>query len=134
MQKYISKTDKTDIRYFELDVNVSDWIDLDKYQLMTEDEIDRHENPEKYLTEEERIQLQRERMPILKPMDFDLKLNKFGLYQQVQDFIKTDIELSIAYNRALYFSRTDLFIEKARIALNLTNEEVDQMWQEPLKF
>ena len=53
MQKYI-KTDLSEIRYFEDDVNVSDWIDLNEYQLMTDDEIDRHENPEKYLSDIEK--------------------------------------------------------------------------------
>lgn len=51
MQKYISKTNITEIRYFEDGVNVSDWIDLNEYRLMTDEEIDRHENPEKYLSD-----------------------------------------------------------------------------------
>ena len=43
MQKYISKIDETEIRYFEDDVNVGDWIDLMQYRLMTESEIKKHE-------------------------------------------------------------------------------------------
>lgn len=127
MQKYI-KNDLSEIRHFEGDVSVSDYIDLNQYRLMTEDEVDRHENPEKYLSDEEKAQLNREIMPTLTPIEFDIKLNNAGLYNAVQELIKDNFELRIAYNRATFFSRTDPFIDQARIALNLTDEQVDEMW------
>ena len=95
---------------------------------MTESEIDQHINPEKYLSGEEKAQLNRERMPILSPIEFDIKLNNAGLYDAVQDLIKDNFELRIAYNRATFFSRTAPFINQARIALGLTDEQVDEMW------
>ena len=67
-------------------------------------------------------------MPTLTPIEFDIKLNNAGLYDAVQDLIKDSFELRIAYNRATFFSRTDPFIDQAQIALNLTNEQVDEMW------
>ena len=73
-------------------------------------------------------QLNRERMPTLTPIEFDIKLNNAGLYDTVQDLIKDNFELRIAYNRATSFSRTASFIDQARIALNLTDEQVDAMW------
>ena len=127
MQKYI-KNDFSEIRYFEDDVIVGEWIDLSEYRLMTEDEIDKHENPEKYLSDEEKAHLNRQNMPTLTPIEFDIKLNNAGLYDAVQDLIKDNFNLRIAYNRATYFSRTDPFIDQARIALGLTNEQVDAMW------
>lgn len=127
MKKYI-KTDLSEIRYFEDDVNVSDWIDLNEYRLMTDEEIDRHENPEKYLSDEEKAQIKRESMPTLTPIQFDIKLNSAGLYDAVQELIKYNFELRIAYTRATFFSRTDPFVDQARIALNLTDEQVDEMW------
>lgn len=95
---------------------------------MTDDEIDRHIHPEKYLSDEEKAQLNRDRMPTLTPIEFDIKLNNAGLYDTVQDLIKDSFELRIAYNRATFFSRTAPFIDQARIALNLTDEQVDEMW------
>ena len=95
---------------------------------MTKTEVDMHENPEKYLSDEEKAQLAREIMPILTPIEFDIKLVDSGLYDQVQDLISKDIKLKIAYIRATFFSRTDPFIDQARIALNLTDEQVDEMW------
>lgn len=74
------------------------------------------------------IEFNRKNMPTLKPIDFDIKLVDAGLYNQVQDLIKADIKLKIAYTRATFFSRTDPFIDQARIALNLTDEQVDEMW------
>ena len=127
MQKYI-KTDLSEIHYFEDDVNVGDWIDLTQYRLMTDEEIGHHENPEKYLSDEEKAQLNRQNMPTLTPIQFDIKLNNAGLYDAVQELIKDSFELRIAYNRAIFFSRTDPFIDQARIALNLTDEQVDEMW------
>lgn len=54
---------------------------------MTDDEVDRHVNPEKYLSDEEKAQLNRERMLTLTPIEFDIKLIDAGLYDQVQKAI-----------------------------------------------
>ena len=74
------------------------------------------------------LQLQRQSIPRLTPIEFDIKLNNAGLYDAVQELIKDKFELRIAYNRASFFSRTDPFIDQARIALGLTDEQVDAMW------
>ena len=73
-------------------------------------------------------QFKRQNMPTLTPIEFDIKLVDAGLYDQVQELIASDIKLKIAYTRATFFSRTDLFIDQARIALGLTDEQVDEMW------
>ena len=67
-------------------------------------------------------------MPTLSPIEFDIKLNNNGLYDAVQELIKDNFEMRIAYNRATFFSRTASFVDQARIALNLTDEQVDAMW------
>ena len=113
---------------FEADGSQDDYITKAMVK-MSDDEVDRHVNPEKYLSDNERLQLARERMPRLTPIEFDIKLNNAGLYDAVQDLIKDKFELRIAYNRATFFSRTDPFIDQARIALNLTDEQVDTIWE-----
>ena len=95
---------------------------------MTESEIDQHINPQKYMSDEEKLQLVRQQMPQLAPIEFDIKLNNAGLYDVVQELIKDNFEMRIAYNRATFFSRTASFVDQARIALNLTDEQVDEMW------
>ena len=74
------------------------------------------------------VEFNRKNMPALTPIEFDIKLVDAGLYDQVQGLIQSDVKLKIAYTRATFFSRTDLFIDQARIALGLTPEQVDEMW------
>ena len=74
------------------------------------------------------LQLQRQSMSRLTPIEFDNKLVDAGLYDQVQSLVQSDINLKIAYTRATFFSRTDPFIDQARVALGLTDEQVDAMW------
>ena len=100
----------------------------DSFIILSSNEVNKHLNPEKYLSDEERSQLARERMPTLTPIEFDIKLNNAGLYDAVQELIKDSFELRITYNRATFFSRTDPFIDQTRIALNLTDEQVDEIW------
>ena len=116
---------------FEADGSQDDLITKDMTK-MSDDEVDRHVNPEKYLSDIEKAQLNRERMPQLTPIEFDIKLVDAGLYDQTQELIQSDIKLKIAYTRATFFSRTDPFVDQARIALNLTDEQVDTIWESPL--
>ena len=143
MQKYI-KNDLTEIRYFEDDVVVSDWIDLNEFRVMTADEILQNETlkPSKFHTvwdatlkqwvdvrsPAEIAAYNRTLMPTLTSIEFDIKLNNAGLYDAVQELIKDSFELRIAYTRAISFSRTNPFIDQARIALGLTNEQIDAIW------
>ena len=129
MMKYYKLNDV--VYAFELDGSQDDIITEDMIK-MSDDEVDRHINPEKYLSDEERLQLARERMPNLTPIEFDVKLVGVGLYDQVQELVASDIKLKIAYTRATFFSRTDVFIDQARIALNLTDEQVDAIWETSL--
>ena len=116
---------------FEANGSQDDYITEDMVK-MTDDEVDRHVNPEKYLSDIEKAQLNRERMPRLTPIEFDIKLIDAGLYDQVQELIQSDVKLKIAYTRATFFSRTDPFIDQARIALGLTDEQVDTIWESSL--
>ena len=112
---------------FEADGSQDDYI-TEHMVKMSNDDVARHINPEKYLSDEEKAQLNRERMPTLTPIEFDIKLIDAGLYDQVQSLIQSDVKLKIAYTRATFFSRTAPFINQARIALGLTDEQVDEMW------
>lgn len=86
------------------------------------------ENGEIKVDQQKLVEFNRKNMPALTPIEFDIKLVDAGLYDQVQGLIQSDVKLKIAYTRATFFSRTDLFIDQARIALGLTPEQVDEMW------
>lgn len=120
-----------DVYAFEIDGSQDDYITEDMVK-MTDDEVDRHINPEKYLSDIEKAQLNRERMQKLTPIEFDIKLVDAGLYDQVQDLIQSDIKLRIAYTRATFFSRVDPFIIQTSEALNLTDEQVDMIWEQAI--
>ena len=124
--KYYKKG--SEVFAFENDGSQDDYITQDMVR-MTPSEVDKHINPEKYLSDIEKARFNRERMPQLTPIEFDIKLVDAGLYDQVQELITSDIKLRIAYTRATFFSRTDPFIDQARIALNLTDEQVDMIWE-----
>ena len=80
------------------------------------------------IDQQKMIEFNRKNMPTLTPIVFDIKLNNAGLYDAVQELIKDNFEIRVAYTRATFFSRTAPFIDQARIALGLTNEQVDAIW------
>lgn len=100
----------------------------DNFIRMSNSEVEYHINPEKNLSDEEKILTYRQNMPTLSPIEFDIKLNQNGLYDAVQELIKDNFELRIAYTRAIFFSRVDPFITQAGEALGLTPEQVDTLW------
>ena len=87
------------------------------------------EDGEIKIDQQKLIEFNRRNMPNLTPIEFDTKLKNNGLYDVVQELIKDHFEMRIAYNRATFFSRTDSFVDQARIALSLTDEQVDAIWE-----
>ena len=113
----------------EASINVSEYLIAERQDLPLEPiESWYIEDGEIKIDQQKLIEFNRKNMPNLTPVEFDIKLNNAGLYDAVQDLIKDKFELRIAYYRATFFSRTDPFIDQARIALNLTDEQVDEMW------
>ncbi|WP_278364796.1 hypothetical protein [Acinetobacter schindleri] len=118
------------------------YIDIEKsmpsgteFFIKKEVELPRHpieswyiEDGEIKVDQQKLIEFNRQNMPTLTPIEFDLKLVQHNLYDAVQDLISNNLELKIAYNRATFFSRTSEFIDQARQLLDLTDEQVDEMW------
>ena len=147
MQKY---TNGADIRYFENEVNVSDWIDLSKYRLMTNEEIFKHETPKPTKfhtewngtewidihTEEEKLAYKRSQYPSLTRYQFLRCLLENGYKSEV---IETQIltieneftrELTLlGFKEATNFVRTDESVIAMQSILNLNDEKVDAMWE-----
>ena len=153
MQKY---TNGTEIRYFEDDVNVSNWIDLNEYRLMTDAEITKHETPkptefhttwvwdsepsaghwEDGRTEEEKLAYKRSQYPSLTRYQFMRGMLEMG-------FKSSDIEAQIMliedeYTRELtmlgfkdagYFDRNDQSIGVMRDVLGKTDLEIDEFFE-----
>ena len=117
----------------EASINVSEYLIVERQDLPLEPiESWYIEDGEIKIDQQKLIKFNRKNMPTLTPIEFDIKLNNAGLYDAVQELIKDKFELRIAYNRATFFSRTDPFIDQARIALGLTDEQVDMIWESSL--
>ena len=151
MQKYI-KTDLSEIRYFEDDVNVSDWINLSEYRLMTDDEILKHETkPESIFhtvwdeenavwldprTEEEKLAYKRSQYPKLTRYQFMRGLLEMGFKSSdieaqillIEDEFTRELTM-IGFKDATNFVRTDPCIDVMRDLLGKTDEEIDEFWE-----
>ena len=149
MQKYI-KNDLSEIRYFEDEVNVSDWIDLSKYRLMTNEEILKHETPKPtefhttwngsewidLRTEAEKLAYKRSLYPGLTRYQFlrCLLENSFKFsdieaqIQLIENEFTRELTL-LGFKEATNFVRTDESVIAMQSILNLNDDQVDEMWE-----
>lgn len=132
MQKYISNIDKTDIRYYEDDVNVGDFINLPDYRLMSDDEIDRHENPMKYWTQEQIIEYERSLLPPLTKRQFSLYLFDIGKYEQVMNALNANLRFKIEFETVTTIERNSPTVTAMGQILEWDNLVIDEKWKEAL--
>ena len=133
MQKY---TDGEVVRYFDTDVNVIDWIDLKEFRLMTEGEIDRHENPQNYLSDEEKEQLRLAEFKPLTRYQFLRCLLESGFKSSdieaqillIEDEFSRELAL-LGFKEATNFVRTDESILAMQSVLGFSDENVDELWE-----
>ncbi|MEX5443416.1 hypothetical protein WCE14_08615 [Acinetobacter schindleri] len=131
MQKY---TNGTEIRYFEDDVNVSDWIDLNEYRLMTDDEIERHENPMKYWTHEQVAEYERSLLPALTKRQFSLYLYDIEKYDQVMNALNESPRFKIEFDTAATIERNSPTVAAMAQVLEWNDLTIDEKWKEALKI
>lgn len=82
------------------------------------------------IDQEKLKQFEREQMPDLSPIQFEWKLEKVGLLTTIKNYVETteNTLIKIAYNRVIYFKRTDPILIQAMTDLGLTAEQVDHIW------
>lgn len=129
-----------DIVYaFELDGSQDDYITEDM-QLMSEEEVDRHINPNKYLTKEEADALYLSQLPPLSRRQFKLILLEHDLLATVEETInaiadaKLKTRIQIEYAEATQFVRTSESVIYMLNLLGLSEAEVNTIWEEALKL
>ena len=131
MQKY---TNGKEIRYFEDDVNVSDWIDLNEYRLMTDDEIERHENPMKYWTHEQVAEYERSLLPALTKRQFSLYLYDIEKYDQVMNALNESPRFKIEFDTVATIERNSPTVAAMAQVLEWNDLTIDEKWKEALKI
>jgi hypothetical protein len=154
MQKYI-KNDLSELRYFDEWVNASDFIDLSKYRLMTEDEILKVGTPKPSgfhtewngtewidpRTEAEKLAYKRSQYPKLTRYQFMRGLLEMGFKSSdieaqillIEDEYTRELTM-IGFKDATNFVRTDPSIGVMRDMLKRTDEEIDEFWEQCLLF
>lgn len=118
---------------FEADGSQDDLI-TDEFVTMTQDEIDRHLNPQNYLSDVEKEQLRLAQFKSLTRRQFKLALLENNLLETVEQTINTiedpimKTRIQIEYNESERFERTNQSVQYMLGFLNLTAEQVDEMW------
>lgn len=131
MQKY---TNGKEVQYFEDDVNVSDWIDLNEYRLMTDDEIERHENPMKYWTHEQVAEYERSLLPALTKRQFSLYLYDIEKYDQVMNALNESPRFKIEFDTVATIERNSPTVAAMAQVLQWNDLTIDEKWKEALKI
>lgn len=131
---------KKDGRIYEFLVDQLDHV-TDEFTAMTIAEIDRHLFPEKYMTEQEQLELKRSQYPKLTRHQFMRGMLEYG-------YKSSDIEAQImlieheytreltmiGFKEATNFVRTDPSIDVMRDMLKRTDLEIDEFWERSSSF
>ena len=126
-----------EIHAFEDDGSQDDYIKPEMV-LMTSEEVDKHINPEKYLTEQQKYNIYLTSLKPLTRRQFRLALHNYNLLNTVEssinaiedEYLKTTMQ--IEYQDAGEFFRTSASILYMIQMLGLTEKQVNDMWQEGL--
>lgn len=119
---------------FELDGSQDGYITKDM-ALMSEDEVDRHIHPEKYLTEQQKYELYLATLTPLTRRQFKLALLENNLLETIETAINSiedatlRTRIQIEYVEASEFRRTSESIAYMCQLLGLDNQQINTMWE-----
>ena len=122
---------------FEDDGSQDDYIQDGMIQMSSE-EVDRHINPKKYMSDEQLYDIYVKSLKPLSRRQFKLTLLENNLLEQVETLINSvedttqRIRLQIEYSEATEFQRTSNSVKYMCNLLGLTEEQVNQMWEQGL--
>ena len=106
--------------------------------LMTQQEVDKHINPEKYLTEEQKHSIYLNSLKPLTRRQFKLVLLENDLLDEVELAINniedktTKTRMQIEYTEATEFKRNSESLLFMCQLLNLSEEQINTMWEKAL--
>ena len=131
---------KKDGRIYEFLVDQLDHV-TDEFTAMTIAEIDRHLFPEKYMTEQEQLELKRSQYPKLTRYQFMRGMLEYGYkssdieaqIMRIEDEYTRELTL-LGFREATNFVRTDSSVLKMQSVLGLSDEKVDELWEYALQL
>ena len=133
--KYYKKDNK--VFAFEDDGSQDEYITQDMVR-MTSSEVDKHLNPKKYMTDKQLYDIYVKSLKPLTRRQFKLVLLENNLLEQVETLINSveDVtqrtRLQIEYSEATEFQRTSNSVKYMCNLLGLTEEQINQMWEQGL--
>ena len=133
--KYYKKDNE--VFAFEDDGSQDEYITQDMVR-MTSSEVDKHLNPKKYMTDEQLYDIYVKSLKPLTRRQFKLALLENNLLEQVETLINSveDVtqrtRLQIEYSEATEFQRTSNSVKYMCNLLGLTEEQINQMWEQGL--
>ena len=133
--KYYKKDNE--VFAFEDDGSQDDYITEDMV-MMTDLEVDKHLNPKKYMSDEQLYDIYVKSLKPLTRRQFKLTLLENNLLEQVETLINSvedatqRTRLQIEYSEATEFQRTSNSVKYMCNLLGLTEEQVNQMWEQGL--
>ena len=133
--KYYNKNNE--VFAFESDGGQDDYITEDMV-MMTDLEVDKHLNPKKYMSDEQLYDIYVKSLKPLTRRQFKLVLLENNLLEQVETLINSvedatqRTRLQIEYSEATEFQRTSNSVKYMCNLLGLTEEQVNQMWEQGL--
>ena len=122
------------VHAFELNGSQDDYITEDM-TLMSEDEVDRHIHPEKYLTEQQKYELYLATLTPLTRRQFKLALLENSLLETIETAINSiedaalRTRIQIEYTEASEFRRTSESIAYMCQLLDLNEQQINSMWE-----
>lgn len=122
---------------FESDGSQDELITND-YLAMTDEEIDKHINPQKYLTEAEKYNNYLNSLPPLTRRQFKLALLANNLLDVIDNTIASIADplvkahITIEYTEATEFVRTSDSVKYMLNILDLTEEQANTIWEQAL--
>ena len=128
---------KNEVYAFELDGS-QDHLITEEHVAMTDEDVDRHINPRKYYSDEEKRTFYLASLRPLTRRQFKLTLLENGLLDQIENSIsaikdaQARVRIQIEYTEATEFHRTSDSVAYMCQLLGLTDEQVDQMWEHAL--
>jgi len=130
--KYYKKNNR--VYAFESDGSQDDYIQDGMIQMSSE-EVDRHINPEKYMSEQEKLVILTSSLKPLTRKQFKLALLDKDLLDNLETNISnindttTKRRIQIEYTESTEFVRTSEVVKTMFTLLNKTEEEINSFWQ-----
>lgn len=125
---------KKDLEVYAFEENQLHLVD-NTFSAMNAEEVDRHMNPQNYMSDEEKEQFRLTQFKPLSRRQFKLALLENGLLETVEQMIESiedptvKARIQIEYSESERFERTNDSVKYMLGVLDLTTERVDEMWR-----